>query len=46
MSEETSALPRRGGRNEEPMSRTTYWLHGATWLGAMLFMFWLAGLKF
>ncbi|MBY0335490.1 MAG: hypothetical protein K2X11_02690 [Acetobacteraceae bacterium] len=37
---------RRRNRDEPPMSLTTYLLHGAGWLTFMLFLFWLAGLKF
>lgn len=37
---------RRRKRDEPPMSLPVYLLHGTGWIAFMLFLFWLAGLKF
>jgi hypothetical protein len=33
-------------RDEAPMSLGSYALHGAAWIAFMMFLFWLAGLRF
>lgn len=42
----TVRTQRRRLQDEEKMSLGTYMLHGSAWIGFMLFLFWLAGLKF
>jgi hypothetical protein len=39
-------LPARRRRDEPRMSLGSYLLHGSAWIGFMLFLFWLAGMKF
>ena len=37
---------RPSARDEAPMSLGLYVLHGFAWIAFLLFLFWLAGLKF
>ncbi|MBY0339283.1 MAG: hypothetical protein K2X11_21900 [Acetobacteraceae bacterium] len=37
---------RPSARDEAPMSLPAYMLHGSAWIAFLLFLFWLAGLKF